>query len=277
MDEITLVRDLGEETSLPSPQRLAASKIKLMSEVAPTAKKGRRWAALLTTVAAAVAAAVAIPQIVTTPAAQPAPTPAVSAPEMTPVAAFLNRAATAAEREKDVVPRGDQYLYLRFAQPGGTFDESWLSIDGEHDSKSRNQDGEYEISRLAPMVRYRPDMPTDPTAMSAWLKTYVKGRTGSDGLDALTKFVGVLPTTIWMRPAQRAAFYRAIGLIEGVGLVDGVEDGRGRTGVGVSWTPSGQTEKVVLWIFDPKTHMLLGTRDSSVDRIAVVDRIDQKG
>ncbi|SDT73372.1 CU044_5270 family protein [Actinoplanes derwentensis] len=276
MDEITLVRDLGEETALPSSQRLAASRMTLMSEVAPVAKKSRRWAALLTAAAAAVVAAVAIPQVVTTPAAQPAP-PAASAPEMTPVAAFLNAAATTAAKEKDVVPRGDQYLYLRFVEFDGTLNEAWLSIDGQHDSKGRGEDGDYHVFRGEPIPRYLPDMPTDPAAMSVWIKKYVKDRTGADHLDAINKFIGVLPTTVWMRPAQRAAFYRAIGLIDGNRLVEGAQDSRGRTGVGVAWVSPGTTEERVLWVFDEKSHTLLGTKDSSLDRIALVDRIDQKG
>ncbi|HWS39400.1 MAG TPA: hypothetical protein VN408_42480, partial [Actinoplanes sp.] len=210
MDEITLVRELGDETPLPSAHRLATARRALMSEVAPTTKKNRRWAGLLTAAAVAAVAAVTIPQFATTPTAQPAPAP--SAVELTPVAAFLNQAAVTAEREKDVVPRGDQYLYLRVIESDGTVSEAWLSIDGKHDSKGRNQDGVYEVFRGPPESRYFPDMPTDPQAMTVWIKKYVKARTGSDGLDAVTKFIGVLPTTIWMRPAQRAAFYRAIGL-----------------------------------------------------------------
>lgn len=274
MDEMTLIRELGAEKQLPSAQRLAAARRELMSEVAPTAKKGRRGVALL--VAAAVAA-VAIPQVVTTPAVREQAPSVPEAPRLTPVAAFLNEAAIVAEKERDVVPRGDQYLYLRFVEFDGRLNESWLSIDGEHDSKSRNQDGVYEVSRGRPEPRYRPDMPTDPEAMTVWIRTYVKDRTGADHLDAIGKFVGVLPTTVWMRPPQRAAFYRSIALIDGMRLVEGATDSRGRTGVGVAWTSPGQTREHVLWVFDPKSHTLLGTRDSSLDRIALVDRIDQKG
>lgn len=269
MDEITLVRELGDETPLPQASRLAAARAELMSEVAPVAKRRWRWAVPLTVAAAAI---VAVSQV-----APPSPSSQQTAPPMTPVAAFLNQAAVNAEREKDVLPRGDQYLYVRVVEPSGLVNEAWLSIDGEHDSKGRNQDGVYEVFRGRPELRYFPDIPTDPQAMTVWIEKYVKDRTGVDHLGTITKFIGVLPTTVWMRPAQRAAFYRAISLFDGVRLVDGVTDSRGRTGAGVAFVSPGETGERVLWEFDATTHRLLGTKDTSIDRVALVDRIGQKG
>jgi hypothetical protein len=126
------------------------------------------------------------------------------------------------------------------------------------------------------VVRYRDDMPTDPEAMVGWLRKTARTEFGSDILDAVTKFLGTVSTRVWMRPAQRAALYRAISLIDGVGLVEGVKDSQGREGVGVAWIPTGQTSRHVVWVFDPKTFRMLGTPDSSIDEIALVDRVRQK-
>jgi hypothetical protein len=126
------------------------------------------------------------------------------------------------------------------------------------------------------VVRYRDDMPTDPEAMVGWLRKTARTEFGSDSLDAVTKFLGTVSTRVWMRPAQRAALYRAISLIDGVGLVEGVKDSQGREGVGVAWIPTGQTSRHVVWVFDPKTFRMLGTPDSSIDEIALVDRVRQK-
>ncbi|MEV4276833.1 CU044_5270 family protein [Actinoplanes xinjiangensis] len=283
MDEITLVREMGEETPLPSADRLAATRSRLMSEVAPP-KRNRRWAALLAAVAAAGVAAVTVPQIVTPSAQPPAPVQSVApGPKLTPVAAFLDQAATVVENEPDVVPRGDQFLYLRFIEWDGTANEAWLSIDGRHDGWGRDQDGKYATIPGCPagggcrvLVHYRDDMPTDPEAMVVWLRKTARTEFGSDSLDAVTKYLGTASTRFWMRPAQRAALYRAIGLIEGVRLVDGAKDSRGRAGVGVAWVPTGQTEEHVVWVFDPKTFRMLGTPESSLDEIALVDRARQK-
>ncbi|MEU4156163.1 CU044_5270 family protein [Actinoplanes sp. NPDC026670] len=283
MDEITLVRELGEETPLPSADRLAATRTRLMSEIAPP-RRTRRWASLLAAAAAAAIAAVTVPQIVTPNAQPPTPVPtAAQAPKLTPVAAFLDQAAGAVENEADVVPRDDQFLYLRFIEWGGTTNEAWLSIDGRHDGWGRDQDGKYATipgcragDDCEVIVRYRADMPTDPAAMVTWLRKTARADFGSDSLDAVTKFLGTASTRYWMRPAQRAALYRAIGLIDGVSLVEGVKDSRGREGVGVAWVPTGQTEQHVVWVFDPKTFRMLGTPESSIDEIALVDRIRQK-
>ncbi|MEU4621086.1 CU044_5270 family protein [Actinoplanes sp. NPDC023801] len=283
MDEITLVREMGGETPLPSPDRLATARTRLMSEIAPR-RRNRRWAALLAAATAAGIAAITVPQIVTPSAQAPTPAPTtVQAPKLTPVAAFLSQAASTAENEPDVVPRDDQFLYLRFVERDGTANEVWLSIDGRHDGWGRDQDGEY-----APIpgcragagcdvtAHYRDDMPTEPEATVAWLRRTALAEFGSDSLDAVTKYLGTASTRLWMRPAQRAALYRAIGLIDGVRLVEGVKDSRGREGVGVAWVPSGQTEERTLWIFNPETFEMLGTPDSSIDEIALVDRVRQK-
>ncbi|GIE32166.1 hypothetical protein Ait01nite_052110 [Actinoplanes italicus] len=286
MDEITLVKELGRETSLPSPDRLAAARARVMAEVAPPRenRRSRRWATLLAAAAAAGIAAITVPQLVTPSAQPPAPGPTEAvAPKLTPVAAFLNQAATSAENEPDLVPRGDQFLYLRFIEWDGTASEAWLSIDGRHDGWGRDQDGEYATipgcragAGCEVTAHYRDDMPTDPEATVAWLRKSAKEDFGSDSLDAVTKYLGTISTRLWMRPAQRAALYRSIGLIDGVRLVEGVQDSRGREGVGVAWVPSGQTEERAVWIFNPKTFEMLGTPESSIDEIALVDRVRQK-
>ena len=290
MDEITLVRDLGTETSLPSPERLAAARARLVSEVAP-ARSRKRLPALLAAAAAAVTVAVAVPVVLSPAAPEPGPTSATEAPKLVTEAAFLNEAAGVAEQDADLVPRGDQYIYVRMTLRDGASSEHWLSIDGEHDGRLRAPSGEVltiagckdgktfaddgkTVVGCEPLRRYRPDMPTDPAAMVAWLEKY---EGAGKNVDALGKFVGGFASEFWLRPAQRAALYRSIGRIDGLRLVEGVKDARGRAGVGVAWTSPGAAEGHIAWIFDPKTHRLLGTPEQAIDRIALVDGLGQKG
>ncbi|WP_328464137.1 CU044_5270 family protein [Actinoplanes sp. NBC_00393] len=299
MDEITLTRELGEETALPGADRLAPARARLLAEIAPPREGKRRtgrWLLAGTTAIAGTAAAVAVLALPGAPAPEPSAPPATTAPtpKLAPVAAFLDQAAIVAGQAADTIPRDDQYLYIRTTDPDGRRSESWLSIDGERDSKGRDQKGDWRVYPgcvdgrtvaddgktevgCEPVRRYRPDMPAEPKAMAAWLKAFVRAEAGEENLDGIGKYIGAFSWEFWMRPGQRAALYRAIGMFDGIRLVEDVRDGRGRDGVGVAWASPGTDDERVLWVFDPRTHRLLGTTETSIEKIAVVDRIGQTG
>ena len=357
MDEITLLRELGRETALPTAERLAPARARLLTETTASARpltettvstrpltettastrpltdtaaqtrpltdtatqsqlpidtaaqirpptetaparrnRTGRWLFPAAIALAGTAAAVAVFALPGAPAPEPAAPPATAqqTPELMPVAAFLDQAARVAGQDADAIPRGDQYLYIRTTDPDGSRGEGWWSIDGEHHSKGRNQDGDWQVYPgcvrgrtvaddgrtpvgCEPVRRYRPDMPTEPRAMAVWLKDFVRAESGEENIDGLGKYIGAFSWEFWMRPGQRAALYRAIGMIDGIRLVEDVKDARGRDGVGVAWASPGQAEERVLWVFDPETHRLLGTAEMSIDKIALVDRIGQTG
>jgi hypothetical protein len=299
MDEITLVRELGGETPLPTPDRLAAARARLMTEVAPRPAKRRLWAVLGATAAAVTAtvAAVLVPASQTQTATPAQTQTATPAPEMVPVAAFLNEVATTAAKGDDVVPRGNQYIYTKSATPDGNWTEFWNSVDGRRDSVWRKSDGQEESSPgcrdgkvrdignagkmvesvCQPYPHYWPDLPTDATALISWVEKRNPGENGGVNVNGVGKDLWQLTDGNWLRPAQQAALYRAVGTIDGISLVPNSKDGTGRTGTGVAWAHPIGSEPQVMWVFDTKTHVFLGgTNYSVVTPPAIVDKVGQR-
>ncbi|AEV81087.1 hypothetical protein ACWT_0073 [Actinoplanes sp. SE50] len=296
MDEITLTGELGREVPLPTAADLAPARARLLAELtaaAPPVRNVRklrlRWAAVATgTVAAAAAAAGIVAIAPGTPSSTSAP-PAPAAP--VPVAQFLDDAATVAGQGRDVVPRGDQFLYTRVRATDGTWTDYWSSIDGRHLGEERSSSGKKTIIAACvngksydpsdpvdvgcePTRLYLPDLPTDPERMVAWLKARNPGLDGAPyNANGVAKEIWSLSDSYWLRPAQRAALYRALGRFDGISLVPGAKDGTGQVGTGVSWISPGDTAPRVMWVFDPKRHVLLGYQNASIDAYALVDRI----
>jgi hypothetical protein len=288
MDEITLVRELGGETPLPSPDRLAAARARVLTEVAPRPVRRRRWAVLVGAAAAVTVGLVLASQTRTV-------TPA---PEMVPVAAaFMNEVATTAARGDDVIPRGDQYVYTKSATAEGGWTEFWNSVDGRHDSVWRQSDGQESTapgcvdgkrldvgnagrkveSACEPYPHYWPDLPTDAEALIAWVEKRNPGENGGVNVNGVGKDLWQLTDGNWLRPAQRAALYRAVGTIDGISLVPNSKDGTGRLGTGVAWAHPAGSEPQVMWVFDAKTHAFLGGTDYSVvTPPAIVDKVGQR-
>lgn len=115
--------------------------------------------------------------------------------------------------------------------------------------------------------------------MVTWLHELTLDRdTGKSDLNGIAKSIGAIPPETWLRPAQRAALYRAAGMIDGIQLVDGAKDARGRTGTGIAWDRNGAGKPLVAWVFDAKTRQLLGTPEMSlVTPPTIVDRIGVSG
>ncbi|MEU4420649.1 CU044_5270 family protein [Actinoplanes sp. NPDC024001] len=293
MDEITLTRELGRETPLASPERLAPARALLLAEMAPvkTRRRGRsRWTIAGATVAAGLAAVAAI-----TVPGDPAPSPtgpppvAASTPVLIPVGTFLDEAAVVAGQDDDVVPRADQYVYLETRTPEFVY-RSWLSVSGERDGVVITPEGKEDrpgckngkqasvdsagrniTVECEPEPRYLPDMPTEPDALAAWLKKRNVSVDGTVNVSAVGKEIGELAGGYWLRPAQRAALYRVAAKIEGIKLAPNTRTDDGRVGTGLAWAHPGEGEAKVMLIFDPKTYQLLD------DRLPViVDRIGQR-
>jgi hypothetical protein len=296
MDEITLTRELGRETPLPSSDRLAPARARLMAELTaaapalrptPKTRKSRpRWAIIATGAVAAAAAGVA--SIFPGTPSSPRPAPG-GGTQMEAVAQFLDDAAVVAAQAKDVVPRGDQFIYTRIVESGGARTEYWSSIDGEH--LGRQQSGGKTIPLAAcvngkaydpsdpvdvscdPARLYLPDLPSDPDGVVSWLKRRNPGFDGvAHNVNGVAKDIWSLTSNYWLRPAQRAAVYRALGRFDGIRLVPGVTDAIGRTGTGVAWVSPGQKDAQVMWIFDPEKHVLLGSPDTAQEAFALVDK-----
>jgi hypothetical protein len=87
---------------------------------------------------------------------------------------------------------------------------------------------------------------------------------GATADDLAWERAGTLLRETYLPPAQRAALFQAIATIDGVSVVDGVEDAAGRTGIGVGRVDFSFRTRTDL-IFDRETYQLLGERGVSVD------------
>jgi len=300
MDEITLTRELGRGTFLPSPDRLAPARARLMAELtadtdqlrdetmapvsdSPSLRLRRAKPRPLTRGALALAAAVtAIAGVAVTTVRDRAPDARSVA--MAPVAQFFDTAASVAAKDQDIVPRGDQFVYGKTVDTDGTWHETWNSIDGEHDGLSRSSAGSEEVIpgcvdgrqkgsnsagetvhvECEPQPHFRSDLPADPAALIALLAKRNLDENGKMNVNGVAKDMWSLGDGYWLRPAQRAALYRAVGTIDGISLIPNSKDGAGRVGTGVAWASPGQSTSRVMWIFDEKTHVLLGSPSYSV-------------
>ncbi|MEU7796559.1 CU044_5270 family protein [Micromonospora tulbaghiae] len=303
MDEMRLLQRLGDETELPAGERLGAARTRLVgaltaTEAAPVRRPRRpAWRLVLAGVATASVAASLAAVLVLAPDRIGGSAPAARADARQ----VLRDAAAAALRLPDVEPRPDQFVYTR-SQGGAELRESWASVDGtrdglvvEYPSGGRQEyvlpgcrDGRakmYKGQQLMPGTEpcvpepaYDPAVPTDATAMRAYLDKHRSGEPGD--VNAAAKDVLFLLNDSYLRPRSRAALFEAAAATPGLKVVEKATDGAGRSGVGVSWSSPGNPALMVM-VFDPRTYAFLGVGGeagtSAVLSVAVVDRVGQKG
>ncbi|WP_052744839.1 CU044_5270 family protein [Micromonospora sp. HK10] len=296
----------------PAPDLVAATRRGVRDRRIRVAWAGAAWGA-----AASIAAAAVAVIVVWTPA-PPEPFPDVAAPptgpvrapgtlsetpgfgpgtrlSIRPVSQVLGPAAETAARGPDVLPRADQYLYLReVGRDGRVNAERWYSVDGTRDGLGFNREsngmarflsagcrngryisGTEKGEACTPMPAYLPDLPTDAGAMVRYLNqhnAHLNNDPAQNKTNGIAKDMWQLATSRYLRPAQRAALYQAAARIEGITVVEGAVDATGRKGTGVSWRFGKDT---VMWIFDPVSYAYLGTgTDTTVQ--AIVDEVGQR-
>jgi hypothetical protein len=304
MDELQLVRELGDETPLPDQASLAPARAAFLAGIAergPVRLRRRRSrytlvGASVVGLAAAVAAAITL-----IPVGQPAPGGQAQSSEVTDAVKLLNFAAQAARAEPEIVPRPDQFVYTRTVGSGPGGSELWLSVDGTRDGVIRNttETGEHSIplpgcvdgrqvvvkgdevlpgvfDTCEPTPAYPADAPTDVDGMLAYLDR-IAGEGAS--VNVRGKTVMHLISDAYMRPAARAALWEAAARIPGLSVVPDTRDGSGRAGTGVTWpVPEGSKPeaKPQVLVFDPVTYEYLGTDTSAVLQLAIVDQVGQR-
>ncbi|GAA4578943.1 CU044_5270 family protein [Micromonospora coerulea] len=300
MDDMQLLRQLGAEIPPATPELLSSARNRLLAATTPASpaptkirhSTRRSWRLVLSGVAAAGIAAAVTSVLVLAPDRFGGDAPAAKA-NATQV---LRNAATAALQVPDVTPGPDQFIYRRI-KDGPSTHESWLSVDGTRDGLVREtsagnrtetpvpgcrngraaavKGGQMVPGRTEPCTSepaYRPDMPTDATAMGAYLAEHRSGEPGS--VNAAGKDVLYLAES-YLRPASRAALYEAAAAVPGLRAVENVTDGAGRSGIGIAWPSTNGGEEIVL-VFDAETYAFLGASGySAVLTLAVVDEIGQ--
>lgn len=290
MDDLQLVRDL-DDTPLKSADQLAAARAQLVAGMKPP-RRGRAGIIAVATIAVAAAAAavaVVLPSGTPDPAS---PDAAITEPK-TPVdtaVQLLNHAAAAARSKPDVVPRPDQFYYLR----DGKW-EAWFSVDGTRDGRISTGssdpstvpgcvDGRSrvfdkydrptgETEPCTPKRRYRDDLPTTPDEMLKVLQGDDKDRpVNSYGKDVLSMFA-----FSYLPGPQRAALFEAATKVPGLTLVENVSSGR--PGIGITWPlPKGSASwaEPTVMVFDKDTYEYLGTKNQPQGVSGFVDQVGDR-
>jgi hypothetical protein len=170
------------------------------------------------------------------------------------------------------------YRYQQMDSPPGGVVQTWSSVDGTRfgveeagpklksalpacrnghwwDKAVGEPAGDDKMGcTLAVAAAYRPDMPTSPAALAAYLHKILFVDPGDSG--GLLVQTEQMITTGYLTPAQHAAIYRLLAQTPGLTLVPHATNVRGRTGVGVRsgiWKGS-----VYTIIFDRRTYAPLG-------------------
>ncbi|MEU4769149.1 CU044_5270 family protein [Actinosynnema sp. NPDC023794] len=308
MDELRVLREMGDETPLPDEAALAPARAALLAGIAERGpvrlRKRRSRYALVGASAIGLAAAVAA-TITLLPAGQPAPGGQALTTSASPVVEpvtdpvrLLAFAARAARADPSAPPRPDQFVYTRSEAGEGPAREIWLSVDGVHDGLLKHPDGttsrfpgcvdgQREVFKdpavvlgwepCEPRPAYRSDLPTDVDGMLAHLDANAGGEPGS--VNSRGKDVLSLVNESLLPPLSRAALYEAAARVPGLAVVPDARDAAGRPGVGITWpVPPGsspEAEPVVI-VFDAETYELLGTNFHAITEQAVVDQAGQR-
>lgn len=289
MDDLQLVRELGDETPLLAPDALAPARAKLVAGMRP--RKWRRMGiigvASLGLAATVAAVVVVFPFGSSGSVHHDAAVTSSAAPEPVETAVqLLNYAAAAARAKPDVVPRPDQFYYVRTGER-----ESWQSVDGTHDGLlileqpkgdrallpgCRNGRvagvlGDREMPGVwypcKPQGVYRADLPTNADAMAEYLK--------GERRDITYKNVASLVVEQYLPSQQRATLFEAMSTMPDLRVVRDVKDGSGRPGVGVTSTsPAGKKQWTL--VFDASTYEFLGDTERAIVESGFVDAVDQR-
>ncbi|MFE9751594.1 CU044_5270 family protein [Saccharothrix saharensis] len=306
MDDLQLLRELGDETPLSDHAALAPARAAFLAGVPVRLRKRRTRYTLVGASTIGLAAAVAA-TITLLPTAAPAPAPGgqaapaatststtTSAAEpVTDAVRLLSFAARAARAEPTTAPRPDQFVYTRsgVGSNGGAPREIWLSVDGTRDGVLHDHGERIPMPGCAngrrnvfkgteavgtepcePRPAYRSDLPTDVDGMLAYLEANASGEPGS--VNARGKDVLGLINEYMLSPLTRAALYEAAARVPGLSVVQDARDAAGRPGLGIIWpVPPGSSPdaKPVMIVFDAETYALLGTNFHSIEAQAVVD------
>jgi hypothetical protein len=211
-------------------------------------------------------------------------------------AVLLRHAAAAAAREPALVPRPDQFVYVRAVETaaqisstdgGRTFRattvtdvrEIWQSADGTRNGllKELPTAGSWQVTALpgcrngvpavvpgsvspggacVPDPGYRAGLPVTTPVMRAYLYAHSSGQNPPDVQAFIT--AGDLIRESYVQPAALAALFRAVAEIPGVTVTRDAVNAAGERGIGVQQTFRGISEQL---IFNPKTYAFIGERE----------------
>ncbi|MDQ2835938.1 MAG: hypothetical protein M3Y89_00780 [Actinomycetota bacterium] len=212
---------------------------------------------------------------------------------------MLTAASAYAKTLPDVVPRADQFYYVK---RDGL--ESWASVDGTHDGEilptgaaampvpgCRNGvvliGGNYDGLRPQPCTpdpAFLADAPTTPETMAG----YLQAKYGLAGINGIGSGIQGMLSTHFMRPASLAALFQTATHLDGLRVVS--EKAFGSNVIGVTWSdPDGMTggQDAAVLLFDGTTHAYLGFQTTGLkgekgggldgpEQVTVVDKVGER-
>lgn len=259
--------------------RAAARRTDRRRAVARTAAPVALVAACLVTVVALLATSLTGRDTVAPTAA---PRPVAAAPA---AAARLLSIADVAGRASEPSVGQDDIVYVRSAVISNEGElgeapelgevhqrEVWLAqgadVHGGRGSLIREDGQDWPIRTVGadpagarrPTYAWLASLPTDPDRLLDVLEPMAVPVDGQEPEQALFDLMTGLVRETIVPPDLAAALYRAARLVPGVVLERGAQDAIGRRGVGISRTDE-RFRSSTLWVVDPATGQLLGTRD----------------
>jgi hypothetical protein len=286
MDEMQLLRELREGTSLVSAAELVPARERLLAATRPRRRFGRRIALSGAAVIGLAAAIFGVFALIPPSPSGSGPVPAASAEVV------LRSAATAALNEPFTEPRPDQFVYKKYQSSTGQVREVWLSVDGTRnglihvtgtedeviggckpgDGEVYVHDGKRIVQPCQPHPGFVAAMPATVDDVLAYLR---KNHSGDDGdINAMGKDILDYMDS-YLRPAARAALYGAVSRIEGLHVDPGAKDAAGRAAIKISWTaPRNRSGE---FLINPRTYVFVGygTFEAALT-MAIVDKVGQR-
>jgi hypothetical protein len=286
MDEVTLLRELGEEIDRTAGEPSPRQRHRVVAGIAGGDRGGRRsWftarrvvpagVLLAGGLAATVALAVGVPGLgVGTGPGADTPQASLDAREI------LLAAARTARDTPSSAPDPKAFVYTRTQERGvagnmsehtwepfASTREAWLSVDGSRDG-AVTPSGSTELVAI-PAHEYTPayqaDLPTTTAAMRDHLYRDA-GQGGKRGADAAAFEAGrAIAQESYLPSAVRAALFEAMASIPGVEFVPDAVNVAGVRGVAVAYS-DGITRDELL--FDAGNHLVIGTRTVFVGKDA---------
>jgi hypothetical protein len=288
MDELTLLRELGEEIDRTAPEPSPRTRHRVVTGISGGSPGGgrRSWftarrvvpagALLAGGVAAAVAAALAVGSGGggTGPVAGAGPSSRASVTPLDARAILLAAARTARETPMSA-PDPRAFVYTRTQERGigstylvggdnswraySSTREAWLSVDGSRDG-AVTPSGSTELVEIGAhesTPAYQADLPTTAGAMKEHLYREA-GKGQKNGDDAVAFEAGrALAQESYLPSPVRAALFEAMAAIPGVESVDDAVNVAGEHGVAVTYRIGDRRDEL---LFDPRSHKVIGTR-----------------
>ena len=270
MNDLDLVRAMRADAPAPASDRLTAGRERLRSATTPRRASYRGPVMILAGGLAVAAAAAAV--LVTRPAPA-APPGRPAAVRLLSAAQVLDRAATAAETRPALMPRPDQWIFMKGLKftPGHRWTAvSWERFDG-------GQGAWYDHGKLViypgtpqdvaldatpeTAARYLTSLPTAPAALLAVIYQKVDktprdlwGTPNRNTAAFLTLATQLENTPIGVPPAHEAAAFRALAEIPGVTARPGLVDAAGQPAIGLTPGP----DSGYYFLLNPRTYAMIG-------------------